>query len=291
MKKILLFAAVALALTACTKEPTEQPVAPSGFESYDSVQMQFKFSPYEVTPMKTTSSVATVCSRLDVYIIEQGTTDTMRFHQDRAINATGFGSLTATLQTNRSYKLIVMGHNTSDTCTFSNGLIGFEEDKIKQCLYADTVFSPADGLSLNVVMQRIVGMFKLRIADADDEFADFDHMLFTISESGKKWNTATHESADRGVRTYSISGHSRGNDGYVTMNLYVMGDNMTDVKYVDITAQSYLTNGTVKETRQFAQVPIRDGYITTYTGTFYVTFGMGFTFEVGDWNEYGSYTF
>ena len=291
MKKILLFAAVALALTACTKEPTEQPVAPSGFESYDSVQMQFKFSPYEVTPMKTTSSVATVCSRLDVYIIEQGTTDTMRFHQDRAINTTGFGSLTATLQTNRSYKLIVMGHNTSDTCTFAGGLIGFEEDKIKQCLYADTVFSPADGLSLNVVMQRIVGMFKLRIADADDEFADFDHMLFTISESGRKWNTATHESADRGVRTYSISGHSRGNDGYVTMNLYVMGDDLTTVKYVDITAQSYLTNGTVKETRQFAQVPIRDGYITTYTGTFYVTFGMGFTFEVGDWNEYGSYTF
>ena len=286
MKKILLAIAAVAVLVGCTKD------VPNENDNQNEKAVTIRFSPYEMAPMsKTTSSVATVCSRLDVYIIEQGTTDTMRFHQDRAINATGFGSLTATLQTNRSYKLIVMGHNTSDTCTFAGGLIGFEEDKIKQCLYADTVFSPADGLSLNVVMQRIVGMFKLRIADADDEFADFDHMLFTISESGKKWNTATHESADRGVRTYSISGHSRGNDGYVTMNLYVMGDDLTTVKYVDITAQSYLTNGTVKETRQFAQVPIRDGYITTYTGTFYVTFGMGFTFEVGDWNEYGSYTF
>ena len=291
MKKILLFAFAALALAACTKEPTEQPVSPSGFESYDSVQMQFKFSPYEVTPMKTQSSVATVCSRLDIYLIEVGTTDTMRFHQDRAINATGFGSLTTTLQTNRSYKLIVMGHNTSDTCTFAGGLIGFEENKIKQCLYADTVFSPGDGLNLNVVMQRIVGMFKLRIADADDEFEDFDHMVFTISESGRKWNTATHESADRGIRTHIISGHSRGNDGYVTMNVYVMADNMTDVTYVDIEAKVVKTNGTDGETRQFTQVPIKDNYITTYTGTFFVTFDMGFTFLVDDWNDYGSYTY
>ena len=184
MKKILLAIAAVAVLVGCTKD------VPNENDNQNEKAVTIRFSPYEVTPMKTTSSVSTVCSRLDIYIIEQGTTDTMRFHQDRAINATGFGSLTATLQTNRSYKLIVMGHNTSDTCTFAGGLIGFEEDKIKQCLYADTVFSPADGLSLNVVMQRIVGMFKLRIADADDEFTDFDHMLFTISESGRKRNTA-----------------------------------------------------------------------------------------------------
>ena len=110
MKKILLAIAAVAVLVGCTKENVPTPT-PTGEQ-----QVTIKFSPYEMSPMsKTTSSVATVCSRLDVYIIEQGTTDTMRFHQDRAINATGFGSLTATLQTNRSYKLIVMGHNTSDT--------------------------------------------------------------------------------------------------------------------------------------------------------------------------------
>ena len=282
--------AAVLTLAACSKD--KLPVDDAGgmgIEQRDSVRLVF--TPYQVSPMKTPSSVATVCSRLDVYIIEQGTTDTMRFHQDRAINATGFGSVTTTLQTNKSYKLIVMGHNTADTCTFSGDLIGFAEDKIKQCLYADTVFSPADGLQLTVVMKRIVGMFKMRVTDPDSCFVDFDHMKFTISESGRKWNTLTHESADRGVRIHTIAGHSRGDDGYVTMNVYIMGDNMTEVKYVDIEAQSYRTDGTVKETRQFTQVPIMDNYVTSYTGGFFITFDAGFMFLVDEWGEYGSYTF
>ncbi len=49
--------------------------------------------------------------------------------------------------------------------------------------------------------------------------------------------------------------------------------------------------GQAVETREFAQVPIRDGYLTTYTGTFFITFDMGFTFLVDDWGNYGSYTF
>ena len=69
-----------------------------------------------------------------------------------------------------------------------------------------------------------------------------------------------------------------------------MADTMTDVLYVDIEAEA--VNATNDgEVRQFIGVPIRDGYLTTYTGTFFVSFDMGFTFSVGDWNEYGSYTF
>ena len=282
MKKILLAIAAVAVLVGCTKD------VPYENDNQNEKAVTIRFSPYEVTPMKTTSSVATVCSRLDIYIIEQGTTDTMRFHQDRAINATGFGSLTATLQTNRSYKLIVMGHNTSDTCTFSNGLIGFEEDKIKQCLYADTIFSPADGLSLNVVMQRIVGMFKMRVTDQIP--SDVTGFRFTVNQAGCKFNTATHESTDRGLRLHTINGTSTDANGVAIYNVYIMADNMTDVLYVDIEAEA--VNATNDgEVRQFTGVPIRDGYLTTYTGTFFVSFDMGFTFSVGDWNDGGSFTF
>ena len=79
MKKILLAIAAVAVLVGCTKDVPN--------ENQNEKAVTIRFSPYEVTPMKTTSSVTTVCSRLDVYIIEQGTTDTMRFHQDRAINA------------------------------------------------------------------------------------------------------------------------------------------------------------------------------------------------------------
>ena len=295
MKKILLFAAVALALTACTKEPTEQqPSEPSGIESYDTVQMQFKFSPYEVSPMKgntkATSSVSSVCSRLDIYIIDIAEGDTMRWHQERTAT-TSFGTLTATLKTNKNYHLYAVAHNTTDTATFSGGVFSFDEDRVKQCMVADTIFSPGDGLSLNVTMLRIVGMFKLRIADPDSEFQNVTGFTFDISPSGRKWDMTTMQSTDRVEQLRTINGTARLDDGYVTYNVYVMGDDMTTVKYIDVTVSAIMTGGAQGETREFSQVPIKNGYITTYTGTFFITFDMGFTFLVGDWSEYGSYTF
>ena len=72
MKKILLAIAAVAVLVGCTKD------VPNENDNQNEKAVTIRFSPYEVTPMKTTSSVATVCSRLDIYIIEQGTTDTMR---------------------------------------------------------------------------------------------------------------------------------------------------------------------------------------------------------------------
>lgn len=69
-----------------------------------------------------------------------------------------------------------------------------------------------------------------------------------------------------------------------------MADDMTNVKYVDIEAEA-LNPTNDGEVRQFTQVPIKNGYVTTYSGTFFVTFGMDFTFLVDDWNDYGSFTY
>ena len=281
MKKILTFAFAALALAACTKEQP-QP-APTGEQ-----QVTIKFSPYEMSPMKTQSGVGTVCSRLDVYIIEQGTTNTLRLHQERTATA-DFGSATVTLQTNRTYRLVAMAHNTTDTCTFRDGVFSFAENKVKQCMVADTVFSPGDGLSLTVVMQRIVGMFKMRVTDALP--SDVTGFRFSVDQAGCKFNMATRQSTDRGIRLHTVNGTSTDANGMAVYNVYVMGDDMTTVKYVDITAEALRSDGTAVETREFAQVPIKDNYVTTYSGTFFVTFGMVFTFEVGDWNDGGSFTF
>lgn len=277
MKKVLVLMSVALTLAACTKEK------PLG----NTESVTINFTPYEVAPMKATSSVSTVCSRLDIYIIEQGTTDTLRIHQARDIN-TDFGSATVTLKTNKTYNLVAVAHNSTDTCTFNGGIVSFSGDIIKQTLVADTTFSPGDGLSLNVVMQRIVGMFKMRVTDAIP--SDVTGFQFTISSSGRKFNISTMQSTDPAVRTHTINSTSTDNNGVAVYNVYVMADDMTNVKYVDIQAKA-LNPTNDGEVRQFIQVPIKNGYVTTYTGTFFVTFGMDFTFSVDDWNDYGSFTY
>ena len=277
MKKVLVFMAAALILAACTKEK------PLG----NNESVTINFTPYEVSPMKTTSSVSTVCSRLDIYIIEQGTTDTLRIHQARDIN-TDFGSATVTLQTNKTYNLIAVAHNSTDTCTFNGGIVSFSNDIIKQTLVADTTFCPGDGLSLNVTMQRIVGMFKMRVTDAIP--SDITGFQFTISPSGRKFNIGTMQSTDPAERTHTINSTTTDNNGIASYNIYVMADDMTNVKYVDIQAEALCPTND-GEVRQFTQVPIKNGYVTTYSGTFFVTFGMDFSFSVDDWNDYGSFTF
>lgn len=267
----------ALTLAACTKE---KPL--SNTES-----VTINFTPYQVAPMKATSSVSNVCSRLDIYIVEQGTTDTLRLHQARDIN-TDFGSATVTLQTNKNYNLIAVAHNSTDTCTLNGGIVSFPGDIIKQTLIADTTFCPGDGLSLNVVMQRIVGMFKMRVTDVIP--SDITGFQFTISPSGRKFNISTMQSTDPAERTHTINSTSTDNNGIASYNIYVMADDMTNVKYVDIEAEA-LNPTNDGEVRQFTQVPIKNGYVTTYSGTFFVTFGMDFTFLVDDWNDYGSFTY
>lgn len=277
MKKVLFFMAAALTLAACTKEK------PLGITE----TVTINFTPYQVAPMKATSSVSTVCSRLDIYIIEQGTTDTLRIHQARDIN-TDFGSATVTLQTNKTYNLVAVAHNSTDTCTFNGGIVSFSNDIIKQTLVADTTFCPGDGLSLNVVMQRIVGMFKMRVTDAIP--SDVTGFQFTISPSGRKFNIGTMQSTDPAERTHTINSTSTDNNGVAVYNVYVMADDMTNVKYVDIQAEALCPTND-GEVRQFTQVPIKNGYVTTYSGTFFVTFGMDFLFSVGDWSDYGSFTY
>lgn len=269
--------AAALTLAACNKE---KPLGTT-----ESVTINF--TPYQVAPMKSTSSVSTVCSRLDIYIVEQGTTDTLRIHQARDINA-DFGSATVTLQTNKTYNLIAVAHNSTDTCTLNGGIVRFPGDIIKQTLVADTTFCPGDGLALNVVMHRIVGMFKMRVTDAIP--SDVTGFQFTISPSGRKFDICTMQSTDPAIRTHTINSTSTDNNGIASYNIYVMADDMTNVKYVDIEAKA-LNPTNDGEIRQFNQVPIKNGYVTTYSGTFFITFGMDFTFSVDDWNEYGSFTF
>ena len=273
--------AAAFALVACTKE---NPQPQGGVEVMDSTTVEFKFSPYQMEPMKAQSAIGTVCSRLDIYIIDTLTSDTLRIHQARDVNGTGFGTATAVLKTNKGYMLVAVAHNSTDTCTFSNGIVSFTGNIVKQSLVADTLFCPGDGLSLSVEMKRFVGMFKLRVAD--ELPAEVTHFQFVVDSAYNKWNVPLAQGVELMRRTSTINGLTRGADGYVTFNVYLIPDNLTATRTVSVTVTALDAQEAVVEQRVFEAVPIKAGYITKYTGTFFITFDMGFTFTVGDWGEF-----
>ena len=283
MRKILLFVfAACLVLVGCKKEqPRPDNGNGSGIDEWDTVYIDF--TPYQVTPMKS-SAVSAVCSRLDIYIIDLAENDTLRIHQSRDVNGTGFGTASAVLKTNKTYRLLAVAHNSADTCTFSAGIVSFTEEKTKQSMVADTVFCPGDGLSLSVEMKRFVGMFKLRVAD--ELPAEVTHFQFVVDSAYSKWNVPLAQGVSLERRTATITNLARGTDGYVTLNVYLIPDDLTATRTVSVTVTALDAQEAVVEQRVFEAVPIRAGYITKYTGTFFITFDMGFTFLAGDWNEF-----
>ena len=144
-------------------------------------------------------------------------------------------------------------------------------------MFYSTTFSPATTTELSCLMQRIVADFRLDITD--DFPAECKSLRFTIANVFDRWNVSTGgtHSLDR-VSTISYGGTSS------IFNVYAI---VTDAQTThDILVEALDENDGVVQSRTFAAVPLRNGYKTTYRGTFFIDTPATASFLVDDWNEY-----
>ena len=275
MKKCVFFALAAMVLTACSSDNGEEPRV----KSEEFTEVVLTFSPYEQTAMtRAATSVATVVTRLDVWLYESGS-EVAAIHQSSSDE--GFGTITATLNKTKTYTLYAVGHK-ADGATLSDGVISFTDDKVTHSMFYTTTFSPATTTSLSCLMQRIVADFRLEITD--DIPTSAVKFRFTISDVFDRWNVttgATHQ-LDR-VSTINYGGTS------AIFNIYAI---TTDAQTThDILVEALDENDGVVQSRTFADVPLRNGYKTNYRGTFFIDTPMSMSFTVNDWNEYDTVEF
>lgn len=216
--------------------------------------------------------------RLDVWISD-GTT-TQDFHQAKTDE--GFGTVTATLNKTKTYTLYAIAHKASAACTLTEGVIAYPEDKVRESAWYTTTFSPATASSLNCAMNRITGKFSLATTDVVPE--EVDHFRLTIAQTGIRFAVtgAPTEVTDRIVDYTTISRDNSGASSFAT-NILAASDDATNF---DITATAYDADNNIIQQRTFADVPIRNGYITKYSGAFFIDSGMTMSFTASDWVEY-----
>ena len=262
-------------LVGCSEqsEQTEQ--------SNELTKVSLSFSPYEQSTMARTtraaSSIAGIVTHLDVWITD-GTT-TQDIHQTSS--DAGFGTLSVTLDKTKTYTLYAIGHK-ADGATLSDGVISFTDDKVTHSMFYSITFSPATTTNLSCLMNRIVADFRLDITD--DFPAECKSLRFTIANVFDRWNVSTGgtHSLDR-VSTISYGGTSS------IFNVYAI---VTDAQTThDITVTALDENDQELQTRTFMNVPLRNGYKTSYKGTFFIDTPMTMEFMVNDWNEYDEVTF
>ena len=277
-------AAVCL-LSACEKQASiEQPLANGGdVTAGNEAEVRLTFSPYEVTAMNAPSrraatSIASVVNHLDVWLYESGA-EVTAVHQSSSDD--GFGSISVTLDKTKTYTLYAVGHK-ADGATLSDGVISFTDDKVSHSMFYTTTFSPATTTELSCLMQRIVADFHLEITD--DIPASCKSFRFTVNGIFDRWNVSTGgtHSLDR-VSTISYGGTSS------IFNVYAI---VTDASTThDITVEALDANSDVIQTRTFTNVPLRNGYKTTYRGTFFIDTPATASFLVDDWSEYDAVDF
>ena len=280
MKKLLFLATICAAFCACANDASEV------MEDEETELVTLTFSPYEQSAMARTtraaSSIAGIVTHLDVWITD-GTT-TQDIHQTSA--DANFGSLSVTLDKTKTYTLYAIGHK-ADGATLADGVISFTDDKVTHAMFYTTTFSPATATSLSCLMERIVGLFKLTTTDAVPD--DVTKVEFALGSTPTRWNVAGY-GVNPQERTVSFNNITTFSDGTVSFLMYIIADANESTNYT-ITATAYRSDNSIKQTRTFENVPIRNGYRTTYQGSFFIDTPMTMTFTVDDWQDFDTVNF
>lgn len=290
MKKELIFAlAIGMMLTACQKPVID--LTDNGDESSEPTSVTLKFSPYEVSSMgadiahansitRSASAISEFATRLDVWIYYGGT-EVTAVHQNK--DDEGFGSITAILDKTKTYTLYAVAHRCTSAASLSNGVVMFPDEKVTHSFFFTQSFSPATTTSLSCLMERIVGMFRLETSDAVPE--EVKTIEFELGTTPTRWNVAGY-GENPTERTVTFSNISRKPlDGTSAFSIYIISDPDEASDY-NIVATAYDEDSQVIQTRTFNDVPIRNGYKTTYIGTFFTDTPMDMTFTANDWIEY-----
>ena len=272
--KLHALAVVAVAmLTACTNDGAGEVM------NDKTAEVRMNFSPYEVEPMMR-AAVGDYATRLDVWIYD-GDTEVHEVHQQSTDE--GFASLSVKLEKSKTYTVYACAHKAGGAATLSNGVVSWSDDKVTHSFFYSQSFSPATTTTLNCLMERIVGNFRLEITDAVPE--GVARMTVDVGVSPTRWNVAGFgENAVSRVSSFTPAVGSS-----PTLSVFLLAGD--DEEKRDITVTAYDGTDAVVQQRVFTDVPIRAGYRSTYRGEFFTGADEVMTFTVNDWMDYETVEF
>ena len=275
MKRLFFLPIVALIFAAC-----QQPeiIIPE-----DEDMFTVNFAPARA-PQQTmdAQSIAEICTRLDVWFICES--ETIDVHQ--ASTDAGFGTVSLSLNKTKTYTMYAVAHKATGAATLADNIISWPDDNVTHTLYATSTFSPASTTTINAEMQRIVAQFRFTTTDAVPD--DVTKMRFTLGSVFDRWNVSTGGTHQLD-RVVTFENFSKNQDGTATFVVYAIVTN-AETQH-DVTVKALGTNDAVIESRTFEDVSLRNGYKTSYSGTFFVTTPMQINFTVADWNTFDTVNF
>ena len=238
---------------------------------------QFTITTQSFGPTRAYADVKTLVSRIDLWAISDG--DTLQVHQSSADD--DFGNISFEVDRTREYHLYAVAHKGAGQAELADSIISFPADKVTHSLWYATTFRPDTTQQLDCHMNRMVGQFFLDTTDAAPE--ELHTLRFLLPATYTRWTLSGH-GCHSTQRTHDVTISSRRADGSLGCSLYIIAAD-TEATY-DITVQALDAQGQLLQQREFADVPIQNGYKTSARGQFFTaaTTRINLTVQT-DWQE------
>lgn len=286
MKQYFLLAVAATMFAACSNEYTSY----TDVVENSKAKVMISFAPDDGETMtRAMVPVGDVVNRLDVWLFEGdamaavGQTEVVaESHQTK--DDDGFGSLSVTLDKDRTYTLYAVGHKESSATSISGGVVSFPDTKKLQTLYYTTTFTPSETTTLACLMKRAVGAFRIVFNDEVPE--DVEKLSISTTQTPTQWSFPQLAGVTpSGNYTVEWTKWSKDKDGMLYFTVYVLGSD-TEMQH-DFVVTAYGEDSSVLKLRTFTSVPIRNNYMITYRGSFFLDTPFSSTFTVDDeWKTY-----
>ena len=286
MKKYFALAVAATMFAACSNEYTSC----TDVVENEKAKVMISFAPDDGEVMtRALVPVGNVVNRLDVWLFEGdamaavGQTEAVaESHQTK--DDDGFGSLSVTLDKDRTYTLYAVGHKESSETSISGGVVSFPDTKMLQTLYYTTTFTPSETTTLACLMKRAVGAFRIVFNDEVPE--DVKKLSISTTQTPTQWSFPQLAGVSPSDSyTVEWTKWSKDKDGMLYFTVYVLGSD-TEMQH-DFVVTAYGEDGSVLKSRTFTSVPIRNNYMITYRGSFFLDTPFSSTFTVDDeWQTY-----
>ena len=195
-----------------------------------------------------------------------------------------------------TYKVVAMGNATNSYgghATLSDPLsITYEEEKVPMAYYAfqEVTVSSATG-TVALELKPAVASFKMYMQGTIPE--NVSKLRFDVTQCSNSFDATTGLASAGKIKDYALSldftssmvGKKNMN---ARLNVFLPVEDYTTNSPVTIKATAFDSNGEEVVSYDFASVPLRIGYVTTYTGNFFQNDEQDYSITVD--NNWGNLT-
>lgn len=203
-----------------------------------------------------------LCSRFDIAIYRDGE----RVIRDaQQAGDSDFGTLTAELEVGTAYQIVAIAHNCAKAMTTTDIAKITAEREVTDIFWAYELFTPSTDAELSMVLRRIVAKVRFNISETTP--TDVTSMYFYYTGGSSTFNGETGYGSVNSKQNTTLTVPETAYSAASTYELFTIP--RSDSESLSLTVKAFTDDQSIYKSGEYDDVPVRQNYITEYTGNFF----------------------